>query len=208
MTRLEKLLRIMRAPPPERSPQAPLPTALPCLDRILGGGLPQGQLLSVHGAVGVGKTTLGLQLCRAAQAAGPVAFMDPDCGLSPGLARSLGVSMRELLYSAPPLWQVPPLLEGLVTLGGLSLVVVDIAEGWPSPGSLRPLRRHAAASGTTVLFLTQHRAALASIAFASHRRLMLRHSGALRAGHRVWVEDLESGAGAALQLRHGRGFSG
>ena len=205
MTRLELLLRVMREPLRCTS-QEPLPTGLPGLDRVLDGGLPRGQLLSVHGSVGVGKTTLGLHLCRAAQPAGPVAFVDPDCGLSPGLARSMGVSMQELLYSAPPLWQLPPLLESLLTLGGLSLVVVDVAEGWPSPASLRPLRRHAAASGTTVLFLTQRDVEQAPLAFASHRRLLLRHGGALRGGHRVRVEALGSGIRVALQLTHGRGF--
>lgn len=206
MTRLEMLLRAMQEPL-VCSRQEALPTTLPALDRILGGGLPRGQLLSMHGSVGVGKTALGLHLSRVAQSVGLVAYVDPDCGLSPGLAQSLGVSMRELLYSAPPLWQVPSLLESLVTIDGLSLIVVDIAEGWPSPASLRPLRRHAAASGTTILFLTQRNAEQAPLAFASHRRFLLRHGGAFRAGHRVCVGELGSSLSAELRLVHGRGFA-
>src|SRR6476620_423137 len=37
------------------------PTGIPCLDDVLHGGLPLGQLYLLEGSAGAGKTTLGLQ---------------------------------------------------------------------------------------------------------------------------------------------------
>lgn len=158
MTRLDATLRMMRPPPlPAQPPRKPLPTGLRQLDLLLGGGLPRGHLLALHGPPGVGKSRLALHLCAAAQAAGSVAYLDADCAVSLRQAAVMGVSLPELLYAAPALPELADLTEALAVTSDLSLVVVDAAEGWPGPPrSLRRLRRLVARSGVTLLFLTQH----------------------------------------------------
>ncbi|HSH81190.1 MAG TPA: ATPase domain-containing protein [Herpetosiphonaceae bacterium] len=52
-------------PAPRVLPLKPLPTGIPGLDTVLGGGLPSGDLLFVVGVPGSGKTVLALQLAFA-----------------------------------------------------------------------------------------------------------------------------------------------
>jgi len=193
MSRLSAVLRELRPPPLRQALRPPLRTGICGLDDALGGGLPAGQLVTLHGAPGSGKTTLALRLCRAAQSLGEVAYLDADCGLHPSQAAAHGIVMPRFLYAAPPVVQVAPMLAALVA-AGLPLVVVELAAGWPAgAGALRRLRWQAAASGTTVLFTTQHGSrptvcwgdGLAippgadALAFCCTQRLRLEASGAL-----------------------------
>lgn len=158
MSRLDATLRMMRPPPlPAQPPRLPLRTGLRRLDLLLGGGLPRGQLLALHGPPGVGKSQLALRLCAAAQRVGSVAYLDADCAVSLPHAVEAGVSLPALLYAAPALTELADIAQALAATADLSLVVVDAAEGWPGPlRALRQIRRQAARSGVTFLFLTQH----------------------------------------------------
>lgn len=58
----------MSAPPPH--PDRLLPTGVPGLDEVLGGGIAEASLSLLQGAPGTGKTTLGLQFLLGGEAAG------------------------------------------------------------------------------------------------------------------------------------------
>jgi recombination protein RecA len=61
-----------------------LPTRLPNLDRIMGGGIPLGRQLEIFGPSGSGKTTLALYVMSLAQERGwPTAYLDYEHRLDP-----------------------------------------------------------------------------------------------------------------------------
>ena len=61
--------------------QEVIPTGLPQLDAAIGGGIPRGRIVEIHGPEGSGKTALALHLAR--QLPGPMLYVDADHGLSP-----------------------------------------------------------------------------------------------------------------------------
>lgn len=67
-------------------------TGLPQLDAALGGGIPRGRIVEIHGREDSGKTTLALHL--AAQLPGPTLYVDADHGLSPYMLRGTGELYR------------------------------------------------------------------------------------------------------------------
>lgn len=67
-------------------------TGLPQLDAALGGGIPRGRIVEIHGREDSGKTTLALHL--AAQLPGPTLYVDADHGLSPHMLRGVGELYR------------------------------------------------------------------------------------------------------------------
>lgn len=69
-----------------------VPTGLPQLDTAIGGGIPRGRIVEIHGSEGSGKTTLALHL--AAQLPGPTIYVDADHGLSPHMLRGAGELYR------------------------------------------------------------------------------------------------------------------
>jgi len=79
-----------------------LPTGLPAVDEILGGGIPRGHITEFFGPWSGGKTFLALNAIARTQADGGVAaFIDTEVSFSPGFARTLGVDMDRLLISTP-----------------------------------------------------------------------------------------------------------
>lgn len=79
-----------------------IPTGSFTLDRILGGGLPKGRIIEIHGAESSGKTTISLFLAAQVQKAGGiVAFLDAENAYDREYASSIGVDTDALLVSQP-----------------------------------------------------------------------------------------------------------
>ena len=58
-------------------------TGLPQLDAIMGGGVPLGRIMEIHGGESSGKTALALHMAQ--RLPGPTLYVDADHGLSPYL---------------------------------------------------------------------------------------------------------------------------
>ncbi|MFT5683358.1 MAG: recombination protein RecA [Myxococcota bacterium] len=105
-----------------------IPTGSLGMDLITGcGGYPRGRVVEVFGPESSGKTTLTLHAIASCQAmGGTAAFIDAEHALDPVYARALGVNLDELLISQPDSGeQALSVVEGLVSSGGLDLVVID-----------------------------------------------------------------------------------
>lgn len=63
-------------------------TGLPQLDAALGGGIPRGKIVEIHGSESSGKTALALHLAH--QLPGPTLYVDADHGLSPYMLHGAG----------------------------------------------------------------------------------------------------------------------
>lgn len=91
-----------------------LSSGLPVLDRIIGGGFPQGSTTLLVGAVGVGKTTLGLQFLSQCTADAPgvmLSFYEGPAALLTK-ARNLGLNFADAVaqHAVELIWQ--PITEG------------------------------------------------------------------------------------------------
>ncbi|TDU26398.1 circadian clock protein KaiC [Panacagrimonas perspica] len=91
-----------------------LSSGLPVLDRITGGGFPQGSTTLLVGAVGVGKTTLGLQFLSQCTADAPgvmLSFYDGPAALLTK-AGNLGLNFADAVaqHAVEIIWQ--PITEG------------------------------------------------------------------------------------------------
>jgi recombination protein RecA len=158
---------------------APLPTGLPVLDRVLGGGLPRGTLTEIYGPSGCGKTTLALQLAGNLQRAGfAPAWIDADRTFDSARATSLGVNMDHMPVVEPgSAEQAAEIACQLLLCGALDLIVVDSfaalapeleletgmetvapsLHGRVLASALRKLAFAARRSGASLLFLNQLR---------------------------------------------------
>lgn len=74
-----------------------IPTGLPSLDRILGGGIPHRKITEVSGVWSVGKSTLALQVVAQAQKLGmDCLWVDSEFSFQEGYASVLGVDCDKL----------------------------------------------------------------------------------------------------------------
>lgn len=103
VSHLESLLRqqglgsALATPEPTRFP--PASTGFDDLDRLLGGGLPRGEIVQCLGAVSAGCTTLGWSIAsRAMQQEGRVAYVDACDSFDPTAAARAGVVLDRLLW--------------------------------------------------------------------------------------------------------------
>jgi hypothetical protein len=136
-TALEELLRNRRlheeAPPlrGEDRRLSPLPTGLPDVDALLGGGFPRGQVSEVHGPASSGRTGLVQALVAGSTRRGALAaWMDPRDRLDPISAAAAGVDLSRLLWLRGPARGLPAALSAVGTLvdsGLFELVVLDVA---------------------------------------------------------------------------------
>jgi hypothetical protein len=111
-----------------------LPTGVPALDRLLGGGLPRGELVELVGRGSCGRLAALLEALRAATSAGEVAaLVDLGFGFDPQGAENLGVELERLLWLRPR--RLPEALSAAETAAstGFPLVVVDLGLP-PVPG--------------------------------------------------------------------------
>jgi hypothetical protein len=80
----------------------PLPTSLTGFDRLLGGGLPRGELVELVGRGSCGRFAAVLAALRAVTGAGEVAaFVDQGGQLDPQAAAEIGVDLERLLWLRP-----------------------------------------------------------------------------------------------------------
>lgn len=90
--RLRQRLGPMRPVPPSRL----LPSGVPALDHLLGGGFPRGGLILLEGAMSSGCRALAARLLAQASREGLVAICE-ESGLYPPLLARAGVDLRRLL---------------------------------------------------------------------------------------------------------------
>jgi hypothetical protein len=143
--RLEALLRekkLQADAPPLRGEDCglrPVPTGVPAVDALLGGGFPRGQLSEIHGPVSSGRTGLLLAtLARATRRGALAALVDPLDRFDPASAGAAGIALARLLWLRGPRGQGedprPKTLAGavsavstLVGSGLFEVVVLDVA---------------------------------------------------------------------------------
>ncbi len=119
------------------------------MDRLLGGGLPRGEVSEITGPASCGKTALLFRvLARATGDGETVAFVDAFDSLDPAFARQAGIDLHRMLWVRPrhlPLrQQVFKALKAadiLVRSEAFGLVVLDLQPGIPSSTGSGPLRR-------------------------------------------------------------------
>jgi len=181
----------------------PLATALPELDRLLGGGLVRGELVELTGGRSCGRFSILLAtLAGAADAGESAALIDLGDGLQPIDLLTAGARLDRLLWLRPR--SVKEALAGaeMLLTGGFSLVVVDVGLP-PVPGGRGPaaawlrLARAAERHGGALLVSSPYRvsgAAAATVLTADGRRLL----------GRAAMGPLLRGLDAALRLEKAR----
>jgi RecA/RadA recombinase len=182
-------------------PRRRLPTGLPAVDRLLGGGFPRGGLSEVAGPLSSGRTSLALALLARATAAGEVcALADAADGFDPPSAAAAGVTLSRVLWARPSRDIQRELLRAtrqLLEAGGFALVLLQLADrGGPVPSATwRQLARAAAGSSTAlvVLSLARQTGSCAEVAL---------EMGAARARFRGTPALLEALETEAVLVRH------
>lgn len=172
-----------------------LPVGRPEIDRLLGGGFPQGALSEVSGASSSGRTSLALSLLAATTARGELAgWVDGADAFDPPSAERLGVDLERVLWvRAPSFREALRASERLIQTEGFPLVVLDwTALRVPSSAAAAAtwirLARLAAAARTALLLLSTHRLA------GPHAELALemQPAGARFTGAPSLLEELET----------------
>jgi len=134
-----------------------LPTGLPEIDRLVGGGFPPGRLSEIAGPPSSGRTSVALGLLAGTTRAGQVtAVVDAADAFDPTSAEIAGVVLERVLWvRAPGPKEATRCTERLLEAHGFALVVLDLAhsEGTPATATWQRLARAAAATGTALLVL-------------------------------------------------------
>lgn len=106
-------------------------TGLPQLDAIMGGGVPLGRIMEIHGGESSGKTALALHMAQ--RLPGPTLYVDADHGLSPYILQG-----AEDIY----LLNVDTLETALdacftAVVGGFGSIVIDTVTALPTNENMR-----------------------------------------------------------------------
>lgn len=161
----------------EEETDAPLPTAVPALDRLLAGGLPRGQLVELIGARSSGRFSAELAVLAAMTSTGEsAALVDLGDSLDPEAALAAGIDLERLLWVRPRTLKEALAAAEMLLGSGFPLVVLDLG-----PPPVRGGR------GVEAVWLRLARAA------QSHRSALL-----VGSPYRV------SGTAAAIVLKAGR----
>jgi hypothetical protein len=116
----------------------PLPTSLTGLDRLLGGGLPRGELVELVGRGSCGRFSALLAALRAVTGAGEAAaLVDQGAQLDPQAAAEIGVDLERLLWLRPQNLGDSLAAAELLVHTGFPLVAVDL--GLPPVRGRAPL---------------------------------------------------------------------
>ncbi|MCB9771992.1 MAG: recombinase RecA [Candidatus Omnitrophica bacterium] len=105
-----------------------IPTGSLAIDIALGiGGIPRGRVVEIYGPESSGKTTLTLSIINQIQKMGGVAaFIDAEHSFDASYAKTVGVTLDELLISQPDTGeQALEIAETLVRSNAVDLVVID-----------------------------------------------------------------------------------
>jgi hypothetical protein len=118
--------------------EAPLPTSLDGLDRLLGGGLPRGELVEIVGRGSCGRFAALLAALRAVTGAGEAAaLVDQGAQLDPQGAEEFGVDLERLLWLRPQNTGDSLAAAELLLHTGFPLVALDL--GLPPVRGRAPL---------------------------------------------------------------------
>lgn len=190
-----------------------LPTGVPALDAVLGGGLPRAQVSEVHGPSSSGRTGLALSVAAGATRAGALAaWVDPADRLDPASAAEAGVDLARMLWlrggAAGPagveLSRAVSAVGTLIGSGLFELIVLDLvgltAEARRLPGAtwIR-LQRMVEPQPTALLLLGEaHLAQGPAGASVALRRCSTLWSGAPGPGRLLSGLDVEARSGRHL----------
>ena len=156
-----------------------IPTGIAGLDYITSGGFPSGRVAMLYGANGIGKTTLALELLKAFQTTGRVAYVDAEKTVTPNDFQRLGISAEDVIVLRPD--YAEEALEFVLSIAemGFKFVVVDSVPALLPKSKeerlednlaasdvgtqarffsgIQPLLIRAAASGLSICFINQIR---------------------------------------------------
>ena len=120
-----------------------LPSGIPAIDRVLGGGVPRGRVSEVVGPGSSGRTSLAFALLAQTTTAGEcVAVIDGADGFDPASARAAGVVLPRVLWVRPPsLTEALRCVEHVLQAGGFPLVLLDVARVTAAHAANAPRRR-------------------------------------------------------------------
>ena len=105
----------------------PLPTSLTALDRLLGGGLPRGELVELVGRGSCGRFAALLTTLRAVTGAGEAAaLVDQGAQLDPQAAAEIGIDLERLLWLRPQNLGDSLAAADLLVHTGFPLVALDL----------------------------------------------------------------------------------
>jgi recombination protein RecA len=80
----------------------PIPTGIYSLDKILGGGFPEGNIVELYGGEGSGKSTLALMSVASAQRLGKTClWIDAEKAFSTDYAHLMGIDTTKLILNRP-----------------------------------------------------------------------------------------------------------
>jgi hypothetical protein len=114
--------------------EAPLPTGLMSLDRLLGGGLERGALTELAGHRSSGRFAVALQaLAAATQGGEPAALVDLGGQLDPAAAAAVGCDLERLLWARADHLRLALAAAETLLQAGFPLVVLDLGPP-PVPG--------------------------------------------------------------------------
>lgn len=155
---LQKGDELLPLPPPlER------PTGIATVDRLLGGGLPQGRLSEITGPTSAGRTSLALGLLRCTTRSGErVAVVDPADAFDPVSANRAGVVLDRVLWArAPSSKKALRCTERLLQTEGFPVVLLDLVkhEEPITTAAWMRLARLAAGNQSALVLLSQQRLA-------------------------------------------------
>ena len=106
---------------------ATLPTRVPALDRLLGGGLPRGSLVEMSGRASCGRFSAALSaLAAVTQSGEAAALVDPGDHFDPQGAADSGVDLPRLLWLRPRGLKTALCACETVLSTGFALVVLDL----------------------------------------------------------------------------------
>jgi hypothetical protein len=141
-----------------------LPTGLPALDALTGGGVPAGRLCEIAGPASSGRTSIALALLAQATGAGEwTALVDAADALDPASAQDAGVVLERVLWVRPPDARTAArACARLLELRGFALVALDLARPAREPAPLaaavwQRLARAAAGSSSACVVLSERR---------------------------------------------------
>lgn len=104
-----------------------IPTNILALDRVMGGGLPRGRVVTIWGSSASGKSTTALQIISAVQKqGGNAAFIDAEQTYYPEWAEACGVDNSSLLLIRPDYGeQALDMVQELVKTNEFDVIVID-----------------------------------------------------------------------------------
>jgi hypothetical protein len=163
--------------------RASLPSAIPALDELFGGGLPWGAITEVIGGISSGRTTLAHVMASAATRAGEfVAWVDLSNALDPNCAERAGVDLERVLWVYPTDRRAAfRAVEQVLGAGGFRLVVLDLDGPLPSASTWLRMGRAAVHRDAAIVVLSSTRIpgtfATLSLEACANRRVFVGESG-------------------------------